>query len=200
MILGTRKARSLAVVLAAALVAGCSVSPKQIWELRRFVPTEEKREAKRLLETSWRLYFAGGEFLVVPTATPDGGLLFSGVGGLRVFFDGREITAIEGLPGGFGSFRVGKAGNVRRFERGGRRSYEVRCDSPRDWQLTPRRSGWRIECRGELNGVPVITQHAVEWDVDKSVTLIVSTVAPGAAPLVLRPNGSAATPYEFVDR
>ena len=179
------KSRFIA-LLSACLFAGCSVTPKQIYELRNFLPSAEKREAERLAAMAWRLSFAGAEYLVWPAPTAEGGLVFIGAQGLRVVFDGREVTRIEGLPGAFGPFVVDKRGKERDFRRGGRRSFTVRCNEPTDWQVEPTRSGWRMECRGSLNGVPVQTQHTVEWGASGEPVKILSTVAPGSRPLSLR--------------
>jgi hypothetical protein len=175
----------LAGLCALGLLAGCSVTPKQVYELRQFLPSAEKREAERLAAMAWRLSFAGAEYLVWPAPTAEGGLVFVGAGGLRILFDGREITRIEGLPGAFGPVIVEKRGKDRDFRRGGRRSYSVRCNEPTEWQVRPERAGWRMECRGELNGVRVQTQHTVEWGSGGEPVRILSTVAPGSRPLSL---------------
>ena len=172
-------------LLVGALVA-CSVSPQQVYELRHLLPSAKKREAQRLVAIAWRLQFAGAEYLVWPTSTADGGLIFSGANNLRVVFDGREITRLEGLPGAFGVLQIEKRGNERRFNRGGRRSYTVRCDEPTEWRVDPDRAGWRMQCRGDLNGVPVTTQHTVDRGKANEILRISSTVAPGSQPLTLQ--------------
>ena len=167
------------------VVAGCSVTPKQAYELRRLLPSAEKREAERLAAVAWRLRFAGAEYLVLPTTTPEGGLVFYGANGLQVSFDGREVTAIERLPGAYGSLRVEKSGDERRYVRGGRRTYAVRCSPSIEWQVRPGQAGWRMECRGSLNDTPVVIRHTVDWDANRVPTRISATIAPGTAPLVL---------------
>lgn len=175
----------LASLCAVALLAGCSVTPTQLYEFRHLLPRAETRESERLRAIAWRLEFAGGEYLLWAMPTPEGGLVFSGVNGLRVVFDGREITQIEGLPGAFGPLTVEKRGNERLFNRGGRRSYTVRCDEPTEWRVDPDRAGWRMQCRGDLNEVPAVTQHTVDWGASGELRRILSTVAPGSRPLVL---------------
>ena len=176
------------------LMAGCSVTPKQILDLRHLLPTAEKRETEQLARVAWRLQFAGAEYLVWPSPTADGGLVFAGAKGLRVVFDGREITRIEGLPGSFGTFQVEKAGPNRRFIRGGGAGFTAACSEPVEWSLSPTRSGWRMQCWGILNNRRVMTTHAFERDA-RSYTKISSTVAPGSQPLTLRgTNYNALTP------
>jgi len=177
--------RAMLGVGALGLVAGCSVTPKQAYELRRLLPSAEKSEAERLAAVAWRLRFAGAEYRVIPITTPDGGLVFYGANALQVTFDGREVTAIEQLPGAFGPWRVEKSGNERRYVRGGRRTYAVRCSPSIEWQVRPGQAGWRMECRGSLNDTPVVIRHTVDWDANRVPTRISATIAPGTAPLVL---------------
>ena len=180
-----RLRRSWVGLCALGLLAGCSITPKQIYELRHLLPSAEKRGAERRAAIAWHLNFGGGEYLVWPEPTSDGGMVFSGAQSLRVVFDGHEITRIEGLPGALGLVTIEKRGREREVRRGGRRSYTVRCDEPIEWRVTPERTGWRMACRGVLNGVRVQTQHTVEWAATGGVERILSTVAPGSRPLSL---------------
>jgi hypothetical protein len=177
----------LAPIVLSALLSACSVSPQQVLELRRYWPTEERREQQQFLAQAWRMKFAGGEFLLQAEKQESGAIRFQNAAGLRVDFDGQEIVLIEGLPGAFGVFRVVKDGAFRRYQRPGRRTFDATCNQLIEWQLSPTRLGTRLECFGELNGVPVRTWHTTEKTAEGSLRRIVSTVAPGSAALTLEP-------------
>jgi len=183
----TSRVTAVAVFFISAVISACSVSPQQVLELRRWLPTEQKRHREQFLATAWRMRFAGAEYLLNAEAAPDGAIRFSNTAGLVIEFDGAEIVLIEGLPGAFGTFKVIKEGSFRRFQRPGRRTFDANCNQPIEWQLSPDRVGTRLECFGTLNGVPVRTWHSQEKAAEGALRRLVSTVAPGSAPLTLEP-------------
>jgi hypothetical protein len=183
----TVRAAAVAVFFTSAAISACSVSPQQVLELRRWLPSEENRQQEQFLAAAWRLRFAGAEYLLKAEAASDGAIRFSNTAGLVIEFDGAEIVLIEGLPGAFGTFKVIKEGSFRRFQRPGRRTFDATCHQPIEWQLSPDRTGTRVECFGTLNGVPVRTWHSQEKTAEGALRRIVSTVTPGSAPLALEP-------------
>jgi hypothetical protein len=168
------------------LTSSCVVSPSQIYDIAKSIPTPQKQEQLKQRRSRWVMSFAGGEYFVSRDQSQSGAWVFTGDNGLKIVLDEFEIVSLDGLPGGFGPLRVERQGQERLYRRGGGRSFTVRCTAPIDWQLSPIRMGYRTECRGDLNGTEIFIHHSIELDERREPRQISIQIAPGTAPLVLR--------------
>jgi hypothetical protein len=178
--------RALVGSLLLALISSCVVSPSQIYDIAKSIPTPQKQKQLQQRRSRWVMSFAGGEYFVSPDQSQSDAWVFTGDNGLKIVLDGSEIISLDGLPGGFGPLRVERQGQERLYRRGGGRSFTVRCTTPIEWQLSPIRMGYRTECRGDLNGTEIFIHHSIELDERREPRQISIQIAPGTAPLILR--------------
>jgi hypothetical protein len=178
--------RSLMVILPTMFFAACTVSTQQLIGFVGQARDEVQRRLNPANQTnSWRLSFMGGEYFLTGVRDQGLGWLFYDALGIKVRFDGYEIRSVEGLPGAVGAITVSGQGSTRQIARGGNRIVQSVCSAPTEWQTHPDRFGWRILCRGTLNGVPAMTQQEVQWDFNKEPVAISAILIPGTAPLRL---------------
>ena len=170
---------------AALLLAGCAaVNVQQLDSVKRALPqTDERLEAAE--PYAWDMRFAGMAFTVYP-ATPGGDrVIFANPDGLRVHWDGRVVFRVEGLPGAIGLLQSGIEGEERWYARDGGPTVRLGCTPRRDWRLSATQQGWRVECRGELDGRKMSATQVAEFDGAGQLRRIEATVIPGVSPLVL---------------
>jgi hypothetical protein len=178
--------RAAALAIGAVLMlAGCAaVNVRQLETVRRTLPQTDERLAAAA-PYAWDLRFAGMAFTVYP-ATPGGDrVIFANPEGLRVYWDGRAVYRVEGLPGALGLLQSGIEGEERWFARDGSPTVRLRCAPRRDWRLSATQQGWRVECRGEVGGRKVSATQVAEFGADGGLRRIEATVIPGVSPMVL---------------
>jgi hypothetical protein len=182
------KASILAAALAIGavlLLAGCAaVNVRQLETVRRALPQADERLATAA-PYAWDLRFAGMALTVYPAAPGAGRVIFANPEGLRVYWDGRVVYRVEGLPGALGLLQSGIEGEERWFARDGGPTVRLRCTPRRDWRLSATQQGWRVECRGEVEGRKVSATQVAEFGADGGLRRIEATVIPGVSPLVL---------------
>jgi hypothetical protein len=180
-------ARVPALAISAALLsAGCAgVNVRQLDTVRRVLPQMDA-QLQAAAPYAWDLRFADMVFTVYP-ATPGGDrVIFANPEGLRVFWDGRAVYRVEGLPGAMGLLQSGIEGEERWFARDGGPTLRLRCTPRRDWRLSATQQGWRVECRGEAEGRKISATQVAEFGADGGLRRIEATVIPGVSPLVLQ--------------
>jgi hypothetical protein len=172
-------------VVAAAALTGCgAVNVNQLGTVQRLLPDRDPLLAQAE-PFAWDLQFAGGRYTVYP-ATPDRQqIIFGTPDGLRAYWDGRVLFRIEGLPGAVGLLQSGIEGGERWFARDGGPTVRLACTPPRDWRLSENQRGWRVECRGVVDGRKVSAVQVAEFDGAGQLRRIEATVIPGISPLVL---------------
>lgn len=170
----------------AALLAGCgAVNVNQLGTVQRLLPAGDPLVAQAE-PFAWDLLFAGGRYTVYP-ATPGGGqVIFATPDGLRVFWNGQVLFRVEGLPGAVGLLQSGIEGDERWFARDGGPTVRLTCTPRREWRLSANQSGWRVECKGVVDGRKVSATQVAEFDGAGQLRRIEATVIPGLAPLVLQ--------------
>ena len=170
---------------AALLLAGCAaVNVQQLDSVKRALPQLDERLAAAE-PYAWDLRFAGMALTVYP-ATPGGDrVIFANPDGLRVNWDGRVVFRVEGLPGALGLLQSGIEGEERWYARDGGPTVRLACTPRRDWRLSATQQGWRVECRGELDGRKISATQVAEFDGAGRLLRIEATVIPGVSPLVL---------------
>jgi hypothetical protein len=173
------------VVTAALLFGGCAaVNVPQLDSVQRALPRADA-DLEAAAPYAWDLRFAGMAYTVYP-ATPGGGrVIFANPEGLRVYWDGRVVYRVEGLPGALGLLQSGIEGEERWFARDGGATVRLRCTPRRDWRLSATQQGWRVECRGEVEGRKVSATQVAEFGADGALRRIEATVIPGVSPMVL---------------
>ena len=170
---------------ATALLAGCAaVNVQQLDSVKRALPQSDERLAAAE-PYAWDMRFAGMAFTVYP-ATPGGErVIFANPDGLRVHWDGRVVFRVEGLPGALGVLQSGIEGEERWYARDGGPTVRLGCTPRRDWRLSATQQGWRVECRGEIDGRKISATQVAEFDGAGQLQRIEATVIPGVSPLVL---------------
>jgi hypothetical protein len=173
-------------VVAAASLTGCgAVNVNQLGTVQRLLPDRDPLVAQAE-PFAWDLQFAGGRYTVYP-ATPGGGqIIFATPDGLRAFWNGQVLFRVEGLPGAVGSLQSGIEGDERWYARDGGPTVRLACTPPRDWRLSENQRGWRVECKGVVDGRKVSATQVAEFDGAGQLRRIEATVIPGLAPLVLQ--------------
>lgn len=167
-----------------ALVGCTSVNVRQLDAVKRSLPQSDQR-LRAAEPYAWDLRFGGMAFTVYP-ATPGGErVIFATPAGLRVYWDGRVVYRVEGLPGAIGVLESGIEGDERWYARGGGPTLRLGCTPRRDWRLSATQQGWRVECRGEVEGRKVSATQVAEFDAAGGLRRIEATMIPGVAPLVL---------------
>ena len=92
------------------VLAGCSsVNIKQLDAVKRSLP-QVNENLKAAEPYAWDLRFAGMAFTVYPATPGDGRVIFASPDGLRVYWDGRAVYRVEGLPGAVGLLQSGVEG------------------------------------------------------------------------------------------
>lgn len=170
----------------ATLVGGCgTVNVNQVGTVQRLLPDRDplRTQAEPF---AWDLLFAGGRYTVYPAMSGGGRIIFATPEGLRVHWDGRVVFRVEGLPGAVGLLQSGIEGTERWYSRDGGPTVRLACTPPRDWRLSERQHGWRVECSGVLDGRKVSATQVAEFDGAGKLRRIEETVIPGLAPLVLQ--------------
>ena len=167
------------------LFAGCAaVNAPQLDSVKRALPQLDERLAAAE-PYAWDLRFAGMALTVYP-ATPGGDrVIFANPDGLRVHWDGSVVFRVEGLPGALGLLQSGIEGEERWYARDGGPTVRLACTPRRDWRLSATQQGWRVECRGEVDGRKVSATQVAEFDGVGRLQRIEATVIPGVSPLVL---------------
>ena len=170
---------------AALLLAGCAaVNVQQLDSVKRALPQSDERLVAAE-PYAWDLRFAGMALTVYP-ATPGGDrVIFANPDGLRVHWDGRVVFRVEGLPGALGLLQSGIEGEERWYARDGGSTVRLGCTPRRDWRLSSTQQGWRVECRGEVDGRKISATQVAEFDGAGQLQRIEATVIPGVSPLVL---------------
>ena len=59
------------------------------------------------------------------------------------------------------------------------------CTPRRDWRLSATQQGWRVECRGEVEGRKLSATQVAEFNGVGALRRIEATMIPGVSPLVL---------------
>ena len=180
----TMRAAAFAIGAMLALVGCASVNVRQLDTLRRTLPETDQRLAAAA-PFAWDLRFAGMAFTVYPATPGDGRVIFANPEGLRVYWDGRAVYRVEGLPGALGLLQSGIEGEERWFARDGGPTVRLRCTPRRDWRLSATQQGWRVECRGEADGRKVSATQVAEFGADGGLRRIEATLIPGVSPMVL---------------
>ena len=165
--------------------SACTLSLGQINEFRSGLPVFSAERNREVAGARWTLQFLQAELILGAESRPDGSMVFSNDRGLRITFDGEEVTEIRGFPGAFGEYKVSRQGSVREITRDGVQPYQVRCIPPVSWRVSPTKAGKRTSCRGALSDVPVTAQHTVELAANGAPRRISSTIVPGSRPLIL---------------
>jgi hypothetical protein len=178
--------RAMALAIGVALLlAGCAaVNVRQLESVRRTLPQTDERLAAAA-PYAWDLRFAGMVFTVYPATPGADRVIFANPEGLRVYWDGRAVYRVEGLPGALGLLQSGIEGEERWFARDGGPTVRLRCTPRRDWRLSATQQGWRVECRGEAEGRKISATQVAEFGADGGLRRIEATVIPGVPPLVL---------------
>lgn len=182
----TGRTRRLGMVAAAALMLGgcAAVNVRQFEAVQRALPRADA-ELEAAAPYAWNLRFAGMAFTVYP-ATPGGGrVVFANPEGLRVYWDGRAVYRVEGMPGALGLLQSGIEGEERWFARDGGPTVRLRCTPRRDWRLSATQQGWRVECRGEAEGRKLSATQVAEFGADGGLRRIEATLIPGVSPMIL---------------
>jgi len=168
-----------------ALMTGCAaVNVQQIDAVKRSLPQMDDRLVAAE-PYAWNLRFAGMVFSVYPATPGDGRVIFANPDGLRVYWDGRAVYRVEGLPGAVGLLQSGIEGEERWYARDGGPTVRLVCTPRRDWRLSATQQGWRVECRGEADGRKVSATQVAEFDGAGALRRIEATMIPGVSPLVL---------------
>jgi hypothetical protein len=170
---------------ATALLAGCAaVNVQQLDSVKRALPQVDERLAAAE-PYAWDMRLAGMAFTVYP-ATPGGDrVIFANPDGLRVHWDGRVVFRVEGLPGALGLLQSGIEGEERWYARDGGPTVRLGCTPRRDWRLSATQQGWRVECRGEVDGRKISATQVAEFDGAGQLQRIEATVIPGFSTVVL---------------
>lgn len=178
--------RAMALAIGAVLLlAGCAaVNVRQLETVRRTLPQTDERLAAAA-PYAWDLRFAGMAFTVYPATPGADRVIFANPEGLRVYWDGRAVYRVESLPGALGLLQSGIEGEERWFARDGGPTLRLRCTPRRDWRLSATQQGWRVECRGEVEGRKVSATQVAEFGADGGLRRIEATIIPGVPPLVL---------------
>jgi hypothetical protein len=178
--------RAAALVTGAVLMlAGCAaVNVRQLETVRRTLPQTDERLAAAA-PYAWDLRFAGMAFTVYPATPGADRVIFANPEGLRVYWDGRAVYRVEGLPGALGLLQSGIESEERWFARDGGPTVRLRCTPRRDWRLSATQQGWRVECSGEVEGRKVSATQVAEFGSDGGLRRIEATVIPGVSPMVL---------------
>jgi hypothetical protein len=177
--------RLLSCLLVAVAMGGCgTINVKQVGTVQRLLPDRNPLLAQAE-PFAWNVDFAGGRYTVYPTALGDGLVIFASPDGVRVHWDGRSVYRVEGLPGAIGLLQSGIEGEERWFSRDGGPTVRLGCTPRRDWRLSATQQGWRVECRGEVDGRKVSATQVAEFDGTGRLQRIEATVIPGVSPLVL---------------
>jgi len=134
---------------------------------------------------AWDMRFAGMAFTVYPASPGGERVIFANPDGLRVHWDGRAVFRVEGLPGAVGLLQSGIEGDERWYARDGGPTVRLGCTPRRDWRLSATQQGWRVECRGEVDGRKIAATQVAEFDGAGLMQRIAATVIPGVSPLVL---------------
>ena len=134
---------------------------------------------------AWDMRFAGMAFTVYPASPGGDRVVFANPAGLRVYWDGRVVFRVEGLPGALGLLQSGIEGDERWYARDGGPAVRLGCTPRRDWRLSATQQGWRVECRGEVDGRKISATQVAEFDGAGQLQRIEATVIPGVSPLVL---------------
>jgi hypothetical protein len=134
---------------------------------------------------AWDLRLAGMVFTVYPATPGDGRVIFASPEGLRVYWDGRTVYRVEGLPGAVGLLESGVENQERWYARDGGSTVRLACTPLREWRLSATRQGWRVECHGEVDGQKLSATHVAEFDGGSNLRRIEATVIPGVSPLIL---------------
>ena len=167
------------------LLAGCAaVNVQQLDSVKRALPQVDERLAAAE-PYAWDLRFAGMVFTVYPASPGGDRVVFANPAGLRVYWDGRVVFRVEGLPGALGLLQSGIEGGERWYARDGGPTVRLGCTPRRDWRLSATQQGWRVECRGEVEGRKVSATQVAEFGADGALRRIEATVIPGVPPLVL---------------
>jgi hypothetical protein len=181
----TLAARSAALVAVAALagcvLAGCVVRAPQ---LERVLALTDRQEPVPIEAAAyaWQLSFNDARYTVYPVRLKTGGFAFGNRGGIRVWFDGRQVTGIEGMPGALGPVKITEyAGNVRWIERDGADLVILHCQP--DERLG---TGWRTRCTAPIGDARVPMDSEGIFDDAGDLRLIRVSFIPGASPLVLQ--------------
>ena len=177
--------RALVACAVSALGAGCAaVNVQQLDAVKRALPQMDDRLAAAE-PYAWDLRFAGTVSTVYPATPGDGRVIFANPDGLRVYWDGRAVYRVEGLPGAVGLLQSGVEGEERWYARDGGPTVRLGCTPRRDWRLSATQQGWRVECRGEADGRKVSATQVAEFDGAGALRRIEATMIPGVSPLVL---------------
>lgn len=183
--MSTQRSTLVFVASAIALLTGCAaVDIPQLDSVKRALPQSDDRVAAAE-PYAWDLRFAGMAFTVYPATPGDGRVIFGSVDGLRVHWDGRAVYRVEGLPGALGLLQAGVEGEERWYARDGAPTVRLGCTPRRDWRLSAAQQGWRVECRGEVDGRRVSATQVAEFDGLGRLNRIEATVIPGVPPLVM---------------
>jgi len=167
------------------LLAGCAaVNVQQLDSVKRALPQVDERLAAAE-PYAWDLRFAGMVFTVYPASPGGDRVVFANPAGLRVYWDGRVVFRVEGLPGALGLLQSGIEGGERWYARDGGPTVRLGCTPRRDWRLSATQQGWRVECRGEVDGRKISATQVAEFDGAGRLQRIEATVIPGVSPLVL---------------
>lgn len=180
-----------ALLLAAVLsFSGCAFNVPQVETARRFLPFGDSTQDK-FAPYAWALSMAGTQYTVYAVRVWGRRVYFSNGYGMNLVWDGDSFISIENVPGGFGRYFSGReitpeGQEGRWYNQEGFPARRATCTPPRAWRLSEDRYGWRQTCRSEIDGVPVMATHLVEFDVSASIREIEASVFPGGPMIVLR--------------
>jgi hypothetical protein len=170
---------------ATALLAGCAaINVQQLDSVKRALPQFDERLVAAE-PYAWDMRFAGMAFTVYPASSGGDRVVFANPAGLRVYWDGRVVFRVEGMPGALGLLQSGIEGEQRWYARDGGPTVRLGCTPRRDWRLSATQQGWRVECRGEVDGRKVSATQVAEFDGSGQLQRIEATVIPGVSPLVM---------------
>ena len=172
------------VVVAVAMGCCGTVNVNQVDTVQRLLPDRDPLSVQAE-PFAWNLDFVGGRYTVYPATPGDGRVIFASPAGLRVYWDGRAVYRVEGLPGAVGLLQSGIEGEERWYARDGGPTVRLGCTPRRDWRLSATQQGWRVECRGEVDGRKISATQVAEFDGAGRLQRIEATVIPGVSPLVL---------------
>jgi hypothetical protein len=167
------------IAFACVALSGCGVAFRQIGTIQQMLPSREEPQY------AWRFEFNGTETVVYPVVAEGRRVLFANRDGLRIHWDGETIYLIEGMPGAFGTYRAGVEGSDRWYDRDGAKAYRLTCTPLREWRVSDVSRGTRQECRGQAEGMEVVTQHTITLDISGQIRTIEATLVPRMAPASL---------------
>ncbi len=177
-------------VLSMLLLAGCKLVTPQTEAVKRLFSFKSS-DQKALEAYAWSFSVGGAQYRLYAMKVEGRTVYFRNDFGMRVTWDGESFVSIENMPGGFGQYASGRELNSQGQEQRwySQESFPVRrarCTPAAAWRLSSDRFGWRQTCRGEVDGVSVVSTHVVEYDGKSLVREIEASVFPGGPRFILR--------------